>query len=350
MSPKVKQRGEAIRKFILENVEKHPNDIAPVAAAHFGISRQGAHRHVQNLVRAGALRESGKTKARVYALLPEVEWWGRYDIEPDLDEDKVWRADVLPLLESLPANVRDIWHYAFTEMFNNAVDHSEGKQIGVLVARDPTKTRMSISDDGIGIFRKICERFGLEDQRHAVLELAKGKLTTDPSRHTGEGIFFTSRMVDDFGILAGDIYFSHLHPAPEDWILERTESDGLGTQVSMSLSNHTAREQKAVFDKFASPEDNDFGFTKTVVPVRLARYGADQLVSRSQAKRMLARVDRFRTVILDFTGVEQIGQAFADEAFRVFANAHPEVELVAMHAAPAVTQMINRARYPELPS
>lgn len=348
MSPKVKQRGEAIRKFILQNVEKHPNDIAPVAAANFGISRQGAHRHVQNLVRAGALRESGKTKARVYELLPEVDWWGRYDIEPDLDEDKIWRADVLPLLENLPTNVREIWHYAFTEMFNNAVDHSEGNQIGVLVARDPTKTRMTINDNGIGIFRKICERFGLEDQRHAVLELAKGKLTTDPTRHTGEGIFFTSRMIDDFAILSGDIFFSHQYHTPEDWILERLRPDDLGTRVAMSLSNHTAREQKAVFDKFASPEDNDFGFTKTVVPVRLARYGADQLVSRSQAKRMLARVDRFRTVILDFTDVEQIGQAFADEAFRVFAKAYPQVELVAIHTVPAVRQMIDRAKHPGL--
>ena len=56
-------------------------------------------------------------------------------------------------------------------------------------------------------------------------------------------------------------------------------------------------------------------FNKTVVPVRLAQYGNDQLISRSQAKRVLARIDLFSTVLLDFEGVPAIGRAFADEVF-----------------------------------
>lgn len=67
------------------------------------------------------------------------------------------------------------------------------------------------------------------------------------------------------------------------------------------------------------------------------------LVSRSQAKQLLQRVDRTRCVILDFEGIERIGQAFADEIFRVFVNEHPGVKLVAIHAAPEVQQMIRRA-------
>ena len=38
------------------------------------------------------------------------------------------------------------------------------------------------------------------DKRQALFELSKGKFTTDPSRHSGEGVFFTSRMFDDFEI------------------------------------------------------------------------------------------------------------------------------------------------------
>ena len=38
-----------------------------------------------------------------------------------------------------------------------------------------------------------------------------------------------------------------------------------------------------------------------------------------------------------------VGQAFADEIFRVFANEHPGVELIAIHAQPEVQQMIRRA-------
>jgi RNA polymerase sigma-70 factor (ECF subfamily) len=40
----------------------------------------------------------------------------------------------------------------------------------------------------------------LLDERHAILELSKDQLTTDPARHTGDGIFFTSRMFDSFDL------------------------------------------------------------------------------------------------------------------------------------------------------
>ena len=110
----------------------------------------------------------------------------------------------------------------------------------------------------------------------------------------------------------------------------------------MKLSNHSARTDKQVFDQYSSGED--YGFTKTVVPVRLAQYGEDKLISRSQARRLLARIDRFRSVLFDFKAVETIGQAFADEIFRVFAQGHPEIEIIAINATVQVQQMINAAR------
>jgi hypothetical protein len=97
-----------------------------------------------------------------------------------------------------------------------------------------------------------------------------------------------------------------------------------------------------VIDQFSSGPD-EYSFARTIVPVRLARIGDEDLVSRSQAKRLLQRVERFRHVVLDFHSVGTIGQAFADEIFRVFANAHPEVELIPNHATPEVQQMIRRA-------
>ncbi len=183
---------------------------------------------------------------------------------------------------------------------------------------------------------------GLEDERHAVLELAKGKLTTDPAHHSGEGIFFASRMFDDFRIMSGHVLFSHQRTAAEDWIYEEhTSLDG--TSVSMRVGNTASHTTQDVFDAFTSGED--YGFTKTVVPVRLARYGEEQLISRSQAKRLLARIDRFTMVVLDFTGVDMIGQAFADEVFRVFHNDHPHIALVPFQANSLVTQMISRATH-----
>ena len=128
-------------------------------------------------------------------------------------------------------------------------------------------------------------------------ELSKGKLTTDPVNHTGEGIFFSSRMFDEYAILSGGVYFSHEYNKPEDWIMERNNPI-TGTTVFMKMANNSARKIKSVFDDYASGVD--YGFDKTVVPVSLARYGNEWLVSRSQAKRLLARIDRFKIVILDF--------------------------------------------------
>jgi len=108
----------------------------------------------------------------------------------------------------------------------------------------------------------------------------------------------------------------------------------------MKLNNNTARTTKKVFDNFS---DENYSFSKTVVPVRLAQYGHEKLISRSQAKRLLVRIDRFKVVIFDFDGVETIGQAFADEVFRVFRKHHPEVELHHVNACKDVEQMISRA-------
>lgn len=103
-----------------------------------------------------------------------------------------------------------------------------------------------------------------------------------------------------------------------------------------------ARRVQSVFDAFtAGPED--FQFNKTVIPVRLARYKDESLVSRSQAKRMLARIENFENVIIDFDDVPTIGQAFADEIFRVYARNHPGITLVPINMTPDVEKMVKRA-------
>jgi STAS-like domain of unknown function (DUF4325) len=122
--------------------------------------------------------------------------------------------------------------------------------------------------------------------------------------------------------------------------LEEDKSQA-GTTVLMKLNNNTSRNSKQIFDNFSSGDD--YAFTKTVVPVRLAQYGDERLVSRSQAKRLLAGVDKFKVVVFDFSGVEAVGQAFADEVFRVFKKQHPEMDVMSLNASKDVAQMISRA-------
>jgi len=210
----------------------------------------------------------------------------------------------------------------------------------VRIVKTAVTTEVQISDNGVGIFKKIQQALNLPDERYSVLELAKGKLTTDPQHHTGEGVFFSSRMVDKFGIGSGQTYYGHRFGEESDWIFT-SEFPG-GTSVFMELNNHTARTTKKIFDQYTS--DEDYGFNKTVVPVKLAQYGNDKLISRSQAKRVVARLDLFKTILFDFAGVPTVGQAFTDEIFRVFGNAHPDIKIVAINANSEVKRMISRAK------
>lgn len=336
----IRKRGEKIRQFILDNVEHHPRDVAALTSGKFDISRQAVNKHIKRLVDKNALSVSGTTRSRQYVLHPLKEWGHTYPLDGTLAEDTVWRTDISAFLTGLPENVVDIWHYGFSEILNNAIDHSSGSQVIVQVTKTAISTKILILDDGEGIFKKIKRELGLEDERHSVLELAKGKLTTDPDNHSGEGIFFSSRMFDDFTIISGNVFFNHKQDEDKDWVLEGQKIQP-GTSVFLALSNDSIRTAKQVFDSFTT--DDDYGFSKTVVPVFLTQYGDDKLVSRSQAKRLLVRVEKFKTVIFDFEKVESVGQAFADEIFRVFKAKHSDMELIHINANKQVKQMITRA-------
>ncbi len=340
----IRKRGEEISRFIVDRVADNAPDIAAQVSTEFGISRQAASKHLRRMVEQGVLCATGSTRNRQYSFCALKSWNKTYQLAGNLNEDIVWK-ELEAQLGELPSNVIDLWHYGITEMFNNVIDHSGGKSATVYLDKTAGFSTVSISDDGMGIFRKIQAALDLYDVRHSVLELAKGKLTTDPDNHTGEGIFFSSRAFDRYEIISGDVFFSHAFDEHEDWIIRHAGNDA-GTSVFMRLKNNTARTLKQVFDRFT---DEDYRFSKTVVPVRLAEYGDDKLVSRSQAKRVLTGLDRFSVVLLDFTLVESIGQAFADEVFRVYARRHPQIQLSVVHASEQVSQMIGRARAHDAP-
>lgn len=304
-----------------------------------GISRQAASKRLKWLAKKGFVEASGASRARVYKLLEIATETRTYPIA-GLSEDVVWREVCAPIVSGLPENVRNIWHYGITEMVNNAIDHSGAESVHVGISRTALYTTAWVSDRGEGIFLKIQRAMGLYDPREAILELAKGKFTTDPLNHTGEGIFFSSKMFDAYDIRSGNLHFRH-DAGELDVLAEQEKTDG-GTLVLMRLDNDSRRTEKEVFDQFSSPDE--YTFDRTIVPVRLAIHEGEKLVSRSQAKRITLRFERFRHVILDFDGVSEIGQAFADEIFRVFQAAHPSIIMAPVHMTAAVKDMVGRAR------
>jgi len=330
--PGLRKRGEEIRGFILQNVTQNKN-IAALTAERFGITLPAVYKHIDRLVSENLL-----TKQSGQFTLQSARHKYLYKNDGSLLEDSIWEKDIKKHFSGLSENIKRNWTYGFLEICNNAIEHSQGKKIRVVIDENRVFTAMAISDDGIGIFKNIKAKLNLPEEKDARLELAKGKRTTDKTRHSGQGIFFASKVFDDFMIVSNGIIFgSNLKIS--NLIRSKTS-----TLVYMRLANNSNKQLRDVFDEFSTEIPGDFD--KTVVPVCLAN--SDDLMSRSQARRILSGLELFKEVILDFNGIEYIGQAFADEIFRVFSNMNKNTAITIQNANTAVQNMANRAKNTKL--
>ena len=336
-------KNDALREFLLKNLADHAGDIATFAAESLGITRASVNGYLRALVEEGLVEASGQTKGRNYTLKRLDTLRTTIDLGTEQQEDVIWRDTVYSHFSMLPQNVMRICEYAFGEIMNNAIDHSEGARVTISVERNYARVVFSLTDDGVGIFDKITKECGLTNKHEAILELSKGKLTTDRSKHTGEGIFFTSRMVDDFMIISGGLEYSRRRRTNGEYIsdVEPSSPQQKGTTVQMEIATNATQTIKDVFDQYLGDE---YRFSKTTIPLKLASYEGEHLVSRSQARRIMTRVERFTEVWLDFSEITQIGQQFADEIFRVWARAHPQVRLSPYNFSEDVERMIRHAR------
>jgi GGDEF domain-containing protein len=108
----------------------------------------------------------------------------------------------------------------------------------------------------------------------------------------------------------------------------------------MEIDIHSTRRLQDVFMKYSDPET--FVFDRTHILVDLSRSNEERFISRSQAKRVLTNLDKFKHIILDFKGVHTVGQAFVDEVFRVYKNQHPDITIDVTNASDDIQFMINR--------
>ena len=332
---------ESIDKRIIAQIGEHPGRFPTVEfAEREGITAQSIYRRLKTLEDSGKIIKEKCGKSNLYKLKAQTEFFTLSLDGPS--EDSVWKNRVKPFFSELPDIAISNLAYAFTEMLNNAIDHSDGTEAEIVLVKDGYTAKAMICDNGVGIFNKISAAMGLEEKRYAILELAKGKFTTDPHSHTGEGIFFSSKVMDSFAIISDELAF--LGPTSEhDPFLDSIGGLGGGTAVVLGIKYDHSQPSSEVFDSFTeAPED--YGFSKTIVPVRLLEYGDEKplVISRSQAKRLMTRFERFQNIVLDFDGIDEIGQGFADELFRVFANEHPGTKLTPVNCNDRVKRMIAR--------
>jgi anti-sigma regulatory factor (Ser/Thr protein kinase) len=337
-----------IKSLILERIKRTGKVSAADIIRSAGFSRTYINRFFQELRNEGRILLIGmgrkayyisadkekllETKKTILAVRKKIKNEGLSD---DVILEQIKRDTGIFI--DLPKNIADILDYAFTEMVNNAIEHSQSKEIEIKFERDKERIKFDVIDSGIGIFNNIMRKKGLTGELEAVQDLLKGKQTTAPMEHSGEGIFFTSKVADTYSIASSNkkLIFDNLL----DDIFVQDSKFRQGTKVSFAISIASTRDLKSVFEEYS---ENTFEFDTTKVAVRLYKMG-DIYVSRSQARRIMTGLDKFKKIILDFAHIKTVGQAFADQIFRVWHNEHPDIAIEAINSNENIEMMINRA-------
>lgn len=325
------EKKKSIIIYLLEKIEQRDERISKSVSEAFSVNQNTIHTYINELVDEHIIK---RVKRGQYELVKNVY---RYDLKRengDLDTDTYAYEHCLEgHISHLALNVQAIWSYTFSEMINNVMDHSCASDVKIMIEQDYLNTNVIITDNGIGIFKKIKEYFKFTSLDEAICELFKGKLTTDSKNHSGEGIFFSSKMMDDFFIVSSGKIFTN-NRYDNSRIISIAAENEKGTSVIMSLSNFSNKNPQEIFDLYAN---TDGGFVKTKIPMK--NIFDTSPVSRSQAKRVCNRLEKFKEVIIDFTGVQWMGQGFAHQLFVVFAKEHPDIQLMPINMNEDVTKM-----------
>ena len=337
-----------IKQKVFEIIKAEKEVKASRLEGRLNISRQYLHRFLKELREEGKIALLGKANRAVYvfaskevllAAKKKIRKFHRFLHNRDISEDTVLDSIKRDsgIFIDMPENLERILNYAFTEMMNNAIEHSQSREIEVLIIRDRSYVRFEITDSGIGIFHHIMRTRHLRNELEAIQDLLKGKQTTDPQHHTGEGIFFTSKVADAFTIKSStkELTFNNLI----DDVFVRDIKNRRGTKVTFIVSLDSPRNLQEVFGEYST---SSYEFDRTKVAVRLYKMGT-LYISRSQARRIMTGLEKFKTVVLDFSHIKSAGQGFADEIFRVWRIHNPEVKVEAINTNENIDFMIKRA-------
>jgi hypothetical protein len=328
---------ETIERFL----EGKGTAAAGEVAAAANVSRQAAHYQLRKMVERGELVVEGAGRSTHYRRLSLFA--SRYELD-GLSESDVWSKEYAALRERDfemfdNPRIHPVLVFAFTEMLNNAIDHSRGRRVESRWFVDAAVITFEIADDGIGAFRNLATERGLMNEYDAIGELSKGRQTTAPEQHSGLGIYYTSRMASRFVLTSGRwswIVDNRIGDTAVRWL----EVDRSGTLVRCEVDADTTVETSDVF-RSTAPVEVGAGSSSTV---RVRLFEQDGFVSRTEAKRLAAGLERFGLVEVDFSGVDQVGQGFIDELFRVWQNAHPATRLEPVNTTPVVDALLRLTR------
>ena len=343
---------ERIKTYLLEKVDVDDKYIVSKVADAFGISLTSVKRYIDSLISEGIIEVNKDTQCG-YSIISLKKSSDFEFVKGKTLEDRIYSREVAPIIDKLPDNVAHMWSYSISEMLNNCIEHSKGDKGTITIKQNYLYTDVYISDNGVGAFQTILDCIKEYDDEatyeDAYLELVKGKFTSDTTSHSGEGIFFTSRFCDKFYLSSNGVVYSR-EDDNETFFRDRLLAymnafKKIGTVVGMRIYNNSVKNTMDVFDSYSTVDD---GIYKTEIPlVKFCDRGDP--VARSLAKRICYRLDSFSEVVMDFTGVSFMGQGFADEMFRVYLTAHPDVHFSVINANENVIKMLRHVGYKDVP-
>lgn len=341
------------REIILKEVQNKGVVKSIDFTSRFGVSRQYVSKILSSLVNENLLIKIGSTKSAFYTTEnflqnnPNLNHNSYSKILNNINlEEHMVLNDIrkkFTKISSIPENIKSIFEYAFLEMLNNAIEHSKSKKIKVFVNINKDILTFIVDDFGIGAFRNIMQKKNLNSPLEAVQDLLKGKTTTAPKLHSGEGIFFTSKVGDEFTLDSYGYQFI-VNNLIKDIFVKKVKGQKQGTRITFRININNKFHLNEVFKEYTNiGDDSDYGFDKTEIKVRLYMMGGVH-ISRSQARRVLSGLDKFKIIVMDYENVPMVGQAFADEIYRVFQNKKPDIQIQSINMNESVKFMIERAK------
>ena len=332
-----------VRSYILKNISEHPDNIIKDTSVHFDISVQAVYKHIKFLLNEGKIYK--RSHAR-FALSSNNEKCFSLKISSALNPNQVWDTFLKDHFSNVRKNVYNICINGFIEVLKNAVKFSEGSSITIRFAQCSSIVSIWVTDNGTGIYEKIRRGHCYPDLRECAFQLSKGILSSSIDSSIGQSLYLISWCFDVFEICANGVCY-HKDLNNDDWYIGSKESSSSGTSVRMSIDINSERSLKDVCRDYRLKKNT--GFADTHILVDLAVFDEENFLSRTQARRILHKLNKFSKITLDFTNAKVVGNAFVDEIFRVFHEKNPDIELEYINANPDIEFMIkSNLKYSQL--
>jgi|GEM_PF-747693 len=366
-------RSVTIRRFIVEQIDRHPGDITALVQREYGMTRQAANRHLKALETEGVIAGTGATRSRHWRRTAPRELSRRLRVTPVLTAARLWTEYLARAFDRAPPDTRSAAHFSFGAIASNALRAAGATWIHVDLAADDSGVEVGLYNDGESWFAHGRTMLDIAcgpspDMRaphspradappqptphapHSPRADAPPQPTPHAARESDRSsvvrpgdLLVASRLCDAFAIASGSVAWAWDREA-ETWrALDSLEASipSHGTRVAFRLSRSATRTPVAVREEFTAPGAGVF--SRVHVPMILAAQPGCECRTRAQATALTAHLANRREVLLDFRGVHAIGRGFADELFRVFRAHNPDVTLVTLHATALLRNQIRDA-------